>query len=122
MRQTERESKLCATCGRSFTNRHRYGASWDEVRYCGERCRRHKPTAVDRAIEDMIVAKLRARTGPLNPSEVAREMFADSWEEQSERVRQAARRLVAGDVIEITQGGRAVDPSTARGAILLRLK
>ena len=37
------------------------------------------------------------------------------------RARRAARRLVATGTLEITQGGRVVDPSTARGPIRLRL-
>jgi DNA-binding FadR family transcriptional regulator len=35
-------------------------------------------------------------------------------------VREAARRLVAKGLIEITQGGHVVDGSTARGPIRLR--
>jgi hypothetical protein len=37
-----------------------------------------------------------------------------------EPARRAARRLVAAGTLEITQGGRVVDPSTARGPIRLR--
>lgn len=45
----------------------------------------------------------------------------DHWREKMETVRCAARRLAAGGQIEITQSGRVVDPSSARGAIRLRL-
>jgi len=38
-----------------------------------------------------------------------------------EPARCAARRLVAAGRIEIVQGGRVVDPSTAKGPIRLRL-
>ena len=48
-------------------------------------------------------------------------MFPEAWREQLERTRRAARRLVANGRIEIVQGGRPVDPSTARGPIRLRL-
>jgi hypothetical protein len=34
--------------------------------------------------------------------------------------RSAARRLVAAGAVEITQGGRVVDPSTAKGPIRIR--
>lgn len=118
---SERETKLCATCGRTFQNRHRYGANWAEVRYCSERCRRHKPAALDRSIEHTVLTMLHEREGTICPSEVARALFED-WRPQLERVREAARRLVARGVIEITQQNRVVDPSTARGAIRLRLK
>jgi hypothetical protein len=37
-----------------------------------------------------------------------------------EQARQAARRLVAAGVAVITQGGRVVDPSTAKGPIRVR--
>ncbi len=33
-------SKICPVCGRPFTWRRKWGANWDEVRYCSERCRR----------------------------------------------------------------------------------
>lgn len=33
-------SKICATCGRPFTWRKKWERSWDEVRYCSDRCRR----------------------------------------------------------------------------------
>jgi hypothetical protein len=39
-----------------------------------------------------------------------------------EDTRRAARRLVDAGKLEIVQGGRVVEPSTARGAIRLRLK
>jgi hypothetical protein len=39
-----------------------------------------------------------------------------------EDTRRAARRLVAAGKLEILQGGRVVDPSTAKGAIRLRLR
>lgn len=38
-----------------------------------------------------------------------------------ERARRAARRLVAEGRLEILQGSRVVDPSTAKGPIRLRL-
>jgi hypothetical protein len=37
-----------------------------------------------------------------------------------EPARMAARRLVARGEVQIVQGGRVVDPSTARGAIRIR--
>ena len=39
-----------------------------------------------------------------------------------EPARAAARRLVAAGKIVITQGGRVVEPSTAKGAIRLKLR
>lgn len=34
-------TKICATCGRPFTWRKKWARTWDEVRYCSERCRTH---------------------------------------------------------------------------------
>ncbi|RKH14808.1 DUF3253 domain-containing protein, partial [Corallococcus sp. CA047B] len=44
------------------------------------------------------------------------------WRSRMEPVREAARRLVARGVLDIVQGGRVVDASTARGPIRLRLR
>ena len=50
------------------------------------------------------------------PSEVARAVGTeDSWRDLMEPARRAARRLVASGEVEITQGGKVVDPSTATG-------
>ncbi len=38
--------KLCETCGRSFTWRRKWKKNWDEVKYCSERCRRHRRRGV----------------------------------------------------------------------------
>lgn len=35
-------SKPCAVCGRPFTWRKKWADCWDEVKYCSERCRRHR--------------------------------------------------------------------------------
>ncbi|KPN20439.1 hypothetical protein AO715_11280 [Xanthomonas sp. Mitacek01] len=42
-------SKPCAVCGRTMTWRKAWAKTWDEVRYCSERCRRQKraPTSPD---------------------------------------------------------------------------
>jgi len=76
----------------------------------------------DKELETAIVQLLEPRAGAATicPSEVARAMFPADWLEQMETVRQAARRLVARGIIEITQQGRVVDPSTAKGPIRLR--
>ena len=38
-------TKTCATCGRPFAWRKKWARSWDEVRFCSERCRRERPKA-----------------------------------------------------------------------------
>lgn len=101
--------------------RKRWARTWSQVRYCSDACRRQRPDATDAALERAIIDLLarRARGATICPSEAARSVAAD-WRPLLERTRAAARRLVAQGAIEITQGGRAVDPSTARGAIRLR--
>eukprot|EP00882_Tetradesmus_deserticola_P025945 GHRQ01028539.1.p1 GENE.GHRQ01028539.1~~GHRQ01028539.1.p1 ORF type:complete len:116 (+),score=20.61 GHRQ01028539.1:296-643(+) len=36
-------SKVCATCGRLFTWRKKWEQVWDDVKYCSDRCRSHRP-------------------------------------------------------------------------------
>lgn len=120
---TRHATKICATCGRSFAWRARWARCWDEVRYCGERCRRERPVALDRALDEAILELLAARAAgaTICPSEAARRVRPDGdWRALMERARRAARRLVARGEVEITQKGRVVDPSTARGPIRIR--
>lgn len=115
--------KCCATCGREIAWRKKWRDCWAEIRYCSEACRRGKPGVTDRAVEAAILALLggRPRLASICPSEAARRHFGeDAWRTEMERCRQAARRLVAQGKIEITQKGRVVDPSTAKGPIRLR--
>ena len=61
-----------------------------------------------------------ARTSTICPSEAARAVDADGWRDLMEPARKAARRLVAAGSVVITQGGKVVDPSTAKGPIRIR--
>ncbi len=56
------------------------------------------------------------------PSEAARAADPDGWRDLMEPVRRTARRLVAEHRVEVTQGGRVVDPATATGPIRIRLR
>jgi hypothetical protein len=102
--------------------RAKWARTWDEVRYCSDACRRRGVTALDReltgAIRELLDA--RASTATICPSEAARRVGGDQWRELMEPARRAARRLVADGEVEITQGGRVVDPSTAKGPIRIR--
>ena len=115
-------SKTCAVCGRSITWRRKWARDWEQVRYCSDGCRRAGVSATDRRLEAEILDLL-ARRGAgktICPSEVARAVGGDGWRDQMEPVRRAARRLVAGGEVEITQAGHRVDPSTAKGPIRIR--
>lgn len=116
------ETKDCAACGRTITWRKKWASNWDEVRYCSERCRRHKVNDTDRRLEEQILSLLAERRAgaTICPSEAARAIGGETWRELMEPARAAARRLTSAGQVEITQGGKVVDPSTARGPIRIR--
>ena len=125
------DTKTCQSCGRVMTWRKSWERNWDEIRYCSQGCRRRKVTEVDRMLEVEILRLLDGRHGTICPSEAARAVAADvaaadrgsagdDWRDLMEPARRAARRLVDVGEVQITQQGRVVDPSTARGPIRIR--
>jgi hypothetical protein len=60
------------------------------------------------------------RADPTLAQGVTAAVGGDDWRSLMEPARAAARRLVAAGEVEITQGGRVVDPSTADGPIRVR--
>ncbi len=114
--------RTCIACGRAIQWRRKWARDWDEVRYCSDACRRHGVRPEDIALEQAILDLLdaRARGATICPSEAARRVGGDDWRPLMEPARRAARRLVAAGAVEITQGGRVVDPSTAKGAVRIR--
>ena len=115
--------KTCASCGRSITWRKKWESCWNEIRYCSDACRRRKQDSTAEAFESAILARLAEMplTSSLCPSEIARTHSPNNWREHMEDIRRAARRLVAKDLLQITQNNQVVDPSTAKGPIRLRL-
>ena len=82
--------------------------------YCSTACRRRGITEADRGAEEAIRGAVRHSAG-------ATSLSAISWDAQHpETLRRAARRLVAAGEIEMIQGGRVVDPSTAVGEVSIR--
>jgi hypothetical protein len=115
--------KPCVTCGREITWRKKWEKNWADIKYCSDACRRGvRP--IDTTLEQAILQLLdaRERQATICPSEAARLVSPGQWQELMEPARRAARRLVASGKIVITQGGRVVDPSTAKGPIRLRKK
>jgi hypothetical protein len=49
LRQGERPTKICATCGLPFEYRKKWEKVWDDVKYCSERCRRSRRAGGDEA-------------------------------------------------------------------------
>ena len=115
--------KICESCGRRMEWRSAWARDWETVRYCSKSCRKNKLGPLDVALEDaiLLLLKQRARNATICPSEAARIVESDEWRPLMERTRRAARRLVAQGRLEILQGGRVVDPSTARGPVRFRL-
>ena len=112
-------------CGRTITWRKKWERDWDGVRYCSDGCRRRarsSASAVDLELETAVRDLLGARgaSGSICPSEAARAVGGEDWRALMEPARAAARRLVAAGEAEITQGGKVVDPSTAKGPIRVR--
>ncbi|MFE9118249.1 DUF3253 domain-containing protein [Streptomyces sp. NPDC007172] len=82
-------------------------------------------TETDRRLERTILELLKARSASSSicPSDAARAAYEgddDGWRALMEPTRRAARRLVAKGEVEVLQGGRPVDPQTARGPIRIR--
>jgi hypothetical protein len=124
MVRSDAMTKPCLSCGRVITWRKKWERTWDEVRYCSDACRSRKVGAVDEALSHAILTLLeqRARGATICPSEAARLVGGQEWRSLMEPSRRAARRLVHLGRVEIAQGGKVVDPSTARGPIRVRLK
>jgi hypothetical protein len=127
-RTTPHKDKICKTCGRTFEWRKQWARDWDIIKYCSDVCRGHKPGAADAALEAAILSLLaeRGHDKTICPSEAAKAVGGQTtrrdWEGLMEPARAAARRLVAQHKIVITQHGHIIDPSTAKGAIRLRLR
>jgi hypothetical protein len=103
-----REPRTCASCGRTITWRRKWERDWESVRWCSDACRRRgapPPALLDRlrALAPVDLDAAAARLG-----------------EDREAVRAAARLLVADGRGQLVQKGRVVDPSTAKGPVVLR--
>lgn len=130
---TPHKDKLCKRCGRAFSWRKKWERDWDAVKYCSDACRGERSAETDLQLEAAILELLAERTSgdggrdkTICPSEAAKQVGGlesrHDWESLMEPARAAARRLVAAGRIVITQKGRIVDPSTAKGPIRLRLR
>jgi hypothetical protein len=123
--------------------------NWDSITYCSDSCRKHKikPNSLDTAFESKILELLSHRRvaqgadavviceeaeektfkkyDPLNVTDIE-DISEEGSKSQGkskplrirQRSRQAARRLAARG--EITQDGKAVDPSFAKGVMELK--
>lgn len=81
------------------------------------------PSSVDDSTIEATILDLlsqRADTSSICPSDAARAVGGDGWRDLMDDTRRVARRLVTEGRVQITQGGEAVDPSSARGPIRIR--
>ena len=62
----------------------------------------------------------RAETSTICPSDAARAIGGDEWRDLMDPTRQAAARLVAQGLVDVTQGGEVVDVTTVRGPVRIR--
>lgn len=76
----------------------------------------------DASIEATILDLLaqRADTSSICPSDAARSIGSEGWRDLMDDTRRVARRLVAEGRVQITQGGKVVDPLEVRGPIRIR--
>ena len=74
-------SKICVSCGRSFSWRKKWERDWETVRYCSNACRRNGLRPIDDDIERTLLELLEDRTdrASICPSEVARRIAPDDW-------------------------------------------
>ena len=62
----------------------------------------------------------RAESSTICPSDAARAIGGDEWRDLMDPTRQAAARLVAQGLVDVTQGGEVVDVTIARGPVRIR--
>lgn len=132
----EGDTKVCDVCGRVFSWRKKWERDWPNVKHCSNQCRRRGRKPVDEQLEHAILELLAGRdagksicpseaakaVGERSPAPTARGRHEEEpWRELMEPARMAARRLVHAGKVEMTQRGRPVDASTARGPIRIRL-
>jgi len=120
---TDLAVKHCVVCGRVITWRKKWARSWDEVRYCSDACRKRGVRPVDEELEAAIINLLASqpRNQTICPNDAAKLVSGAEWERAAEPARAAARRLFAEGRVVITQNGRGIDPSTAKGPFRIGL-
>lgn len=78
----------------------------------------------DRILIQETIKRLCHERGPsktICPSEVIRLLYPGDWRNHMQTVRDVAFKMAAEGLIEVTKGGNAVPPESARGPIRLRM-
>ena len=113
------QQKYCEICGRVIT--YRATKNWQDIKYCSKACRQAKPNDLDRQLELEILRQL-ARFKQIDIDDAAKALAGEDWQKLRERGRNAARRLVQANKLELIQQGRVLEPSKAKGKLTLRKK
>ena len=120
--KTNLPQRSCSSCGRSFTWRKSFAKNWEDVKYCSKACRKRKLSKIDQQIENTILELLETQTypTPLSTGQIAD--FLDFGDDKNllESIKRAARRLEAKSFVIITQDGKRVDSSKAKGHFQIR--
>ncbi len=98
----------------------RWAKNWGELKYCSQKCRKTKPNKLDKKLEESYLQLIKTKT--LVTEEDLVRQLKETPKDLRERIRKAARRLVATGNYELIQNGKTVDPSIAKGPISLRRK
>ena len=127
-KETPRKEKLCKTCGRPFLWTEKRAQDWDVAKFCSQTCSGYTPGERLDELEAAILELLTER-GPgktICPSEAAKRVGGNEarrdWEGLMEPAREAARRLAKAGRLRVTQKGKVVDATEAKGPIRLGLR
>ena len=114
--------KSCSSCGRSFTWRKSFAKNWADVKYCSNACRKRKLSKIDQRIEKIIIELLEAQPHPtpLDTTQIADFLDFGNDKNLLESIKRAARRLESKSFVIITQDGKKVNSSTAKGHLQIR--
>ena len=120
--KTNLPQRSCSSCGRSFTWRKSFAKNWEDVKYCSSACRNRKLSKIDQQIENSILELLEAETysNPLSTDQIADFLDFGNDKNLLESIKRAARRLEMKSFVIITQDGKRVDSSTAKGHLQIR--
>jgi hypothetical protein len=114
--------KACQSCGRIFTLRKSLKNNWEEVKYCSNGCRKRKVTKFDKRIEILILELLEKQPHQktISTRDIAKTLDVKDEKKLSEPIKRAARRLELNNFVIITQHGKKVDSSKAKGHFQIR--
>ena len=120
--KAELPRKTCVSCGRTFTWRKSLNKNWAQVKYCSNACRTRKISNLDKRIERKILELLgtEPHITQISTREIAKAVCDKDDKNLLEPIKRAARRLESTKSVIITQKGKKVDSSKAKGHLEIR--